>query len=291
MLAAFNTTCYDGSGTYLKAADVSNIDMVGVRVLSGRTQIAVSNLCLTGIRFVDFGGGTGTGGTTGAGGATAGGDAAGTVGFTLDRTAIDLGDVGLNYVIWETVNVTASRNLSGLVTGKQGPDVTLFPTSSTCNGTLAAGASCEVVVEFAPLALGTASGDAIVVSQGGVTVTVPITANIVLPAKLVASPETVALAAAPGTNSAAATINIGNAGDMATGGIDVSIAGPHGEFKVQSNTCNIQPLPAGATCVVTVLYTPAATTAAPETAYMTISDNGAGASVASVVLNGTPSLP
>ena len=290
MLAAFNTSCYDGTGTALKAADVPNIDMVGVRVLSGRAQIAVSNLCLTGIRFVDFGGGTGTGGATGAGGAAAGDGDAGSVGFTLNRTAIDLGDIGLDYVFWETVTVTALTDLTGLVTGKQGPDLTLYPTS-TCNGALAAGASCDVAVEFSPVAVGPAIGDAIVVSQGGVTETVPITANILLSAKLVASPTSVALAAAPGTSSAGATITIGNAGEMTTGTIDVAMAGPPGEFKVQSNACNYESLTAGATCAVTVVYTPAATTAAPEKAYMTITENGPGTSVASVVINGTPSLP
>jgi hypothetical protein len=296
MLGAFNTSCYDGSGTRLKAADVPNIDMVGVRVLSGRSPIVVSNLCLTGISFEYIGGGTGTGGAIGAGGATAvggttgTGGAAGSVGFTLDRTAIDLGDVGLDYVIWETVTVTASRDLTGLVTGKQGPDLTRDP-SSTCSGTLAAGASCTVVVEFAPLAVGPASGDAVVVSQGGVTETVPVTANILIPATLVATPTSVAFAAAPGTSSAGVTINIGNTGGMASGRIEVAIADTPGEFKVQSNTCVVKPLAAGATCTVTVVYTPGATAPAAEKGYLTIWDDGAGASVASVILDGTLGLP
>jgi hypothetical protein len=314
MLNAFNTSCYDGSGTDLKAGDVPNIDMVGVRVVPGGSPIVVSNLCLTGIRFDAIEGGTSTGGTPGAGGATVTGGATGaggvigaggatgtggamgtggtngSVGFTLDRTAIDLGEVGLDYVIWETVTVTASRDLTGLVTGKQGPDLTLYPIS-TCNGTLAAGASCTVVVEFAPLAVGPATGDAIVVSQGGVTETVPVTANILIPATLVATPTSVAFAASPGTSSAGAAINIGNTGGMASGRIEVAIADSPGEFKVQSNTCIVKPLAAGATCVVTVVYTPAATTVAAEKGYLTIWDDGAGASVASVILNGTPSLP
>lgn len=49
-LTSFNTSCWDGwSGTPLVAADVPNLDWIGVQVYSGASQVTVSNLCLTSI--------------------------------------------------------------------------------------------------------------------------------------------------------------------------------------------------------------------------------------------------
>jgi len=49
---SFNTTCWDGLGTRLTAADVPNVDQIGVQVSSNSSAaIAVSGLCLSGITF------------------------------------------------------------------------------------------------------------------------------------------------------------------------------------------------------------------------------------------------
>ena len=50
-LTSFNTTCWDGLGTRITAADVPNIDKVLVQVLSTSVAVAVSNFCLTGVSF------------------------------------------------------------------------------------------------------------------------------------------------------------------------------------------------------------------------------------------------
>jgi hypothetical protein len=53
-LTSFTTTCYDTAkpGTALTAADVPNIDQVGVQVSSSdKAAITVTNLCITGITF------------------------------------------------------------------------------------------------------------------------------------------------------------------------------------------------------------------------------------------------
>ena len=51
---SFNTKCYDTppDGTALTAADVANIDQIGVQVSSGTAAVTVTNLCITGITFV-----------------------------------------------------------------------------------------------------------------------------------------------------------------------------------------------------------------------------------------------
>ena len=50
---SFNTKCYDtpADGTALTAADVPNIDQVGVQVSSGTAAISVASLCMTEIDF------------------------------------------------------------------------------------------------------------------------------------------------------------------------------------------------------------------------------------------------
>jgi len=51
-LTAFNTACWDGSGTSLVAADIQNIDKIGVQISADMTSAyTVSNYCLTGIAF------------------------------------------------------------------------------------------------------------------------------------------------------------------------------------------------------------------------------------------------
>jgi hypothetical protein len=47
----FNTACWDGSGTRLAAADVANLDKLGIQIPAATTAIAVANLCLLGITF------------------------------------------------------------------------------------------------------------------------------------------------------------------------------------------------------------------------------------------------
>ena len=47
----FNTACWDGSGTRLAAADVANLDMLGIQIPSASSAITITNLCLLGITF------------------------------------------------------------------------------------------------------------------------------------------------------------------------------------------------------------------------------------------------
>ncbi len=211
--------------------------------------------------------------------------------FTLDKTAIDLGPLAVGQVAQATVTVTAGSALTGLTTTVQGADVKP-DAASTCTATLGAGLTCTVVVDFSMATAGTPIGDAILVSQGGVTKTVPITATVLALAKLSASPLSGALVAAPGATSAPLSINVGNTGGMTTGQIVVAISGANAaDFKIVSDTCSIVNLAGGATCAVAVVYTPAATATLAEAATLTITDKGAAGSVATVALSGTPQLP
>ena len=51
-LTSFNTACWDGSGTMLKASDIPNIDKVGIQISSDTgNAYTVTDYCLLGIQF------------------------------------------------------------------------------------------------------------------------------------------------------------------------------------------------------------------------------------------------
>jgi hypothetical protein len=51
-LTSFNTKCWDGSGTALTAADIPNIDKIGIQIWSDTANVyTVTDYCLTGIQF------------------------------------------------------------------------------------------------------------------------------------------------------------------------------------------------------------------------------------------------
>lgn len=51
VLTAFNTKCWDGSGTNLTTADLKNIDSMGLEISSNSTDYTVTNFCWTGASF------------------------------------------------------------------------------------------------------------------------------------------------------------------------------------------------------------------------------------------------
>jgi hypothetical protein len=78
-LTAFNTKCWDGSGTSLTAADIPDIDRIGIQISSDdKNAYAITDYCLTGISFDSPP--PGTGGAGGAGGAPSAGGNVGTGG-------------------------------------------------------------------------------------------------------------------------------------------------------------------------------------------------------------------
>lgn len=50
-ITAFNTKCWDSSGTSLTVADLANLDKAGVQVSSSSSAITVTNLCLNSVVF------------------------------------------------------------------------------------------------------------------------------------------------------------------------------------------------------------------------------------------------
>ena len=211
--------------------------------------------------------------------------------FFVTPSAISLGDVSAGAVVPIQVTVTAGTDLSGLVASVQGPDLKIDSTS-TCTSTLRTGTSCMIAAVFISTAAGSPVSDAVVISQGGVVKSVPITANVLAPAKLAAVPASADLSAAPGTSSARLNINVGNVGGMSTGPLAVALGGPDAiDFAIVEDGCSTVTLAGGNFCVVTLAYKPSPTVSRTETATLTITDMGPAGSTASVRLSGGPTSP
>jgi hypothetical protein len=206
--------------------------------------------------------------------------------FTVNPSSILLPDVAVGALTKATVTVTATTAFTGMTVSVQGADLKV-DAATNCTGVLAANATCNVVVDFTGTAVGTPTTDAVLIQQGGFSKTIPVSVNVLAPAKLAATPTLASLPATAGSASAPLDINVGNIGGLATGALGVALApATGGHFAITSDKCSIVTLAAGATCVVTVTYNPAATATANETATLTITDKGTGASSAVAALTG-----
>jgi hypothetical protein len=184
---------------------------------------------------------------------------------------------------------TADLSISSI--GLAGANAGDFAQSNTCPSspsTLAAGTSCSISVTFTPTALGTRSASvsisdnasdspqAVALSGTGVT---PAPAVSLTPSSLSFGSQVV------GTTSAAQTVTLKNSGtaDLSISSIGLGGANP-GDFA-QSNTCP-STLAAGATCSISVTFTPIST--GTRSASVSITDN-ASDSPQAVALSGTGS--
>ena len=154
-----------------------------------------------------------------------------------------------------------------------------FAQTNTCGSSLAAGASCTVSVTFRPTAAGTRTGN-LSVTAAGVTSTVPLSGTGVAPGPVLnASPGSLSFAGTVvGASSATQNVTLTNSG---TSTATVSGVSTSGDFS-QTNTCSS--VAAGASCTVTVKFTP--TTSGARTGTLTVASN-ANNSPVTVALSGT----
>ena len=213
--------------------------------------------------------------------------------FSVSPQILDFGNVAVGATTSKiTITVTAAGTLSDLTVSPSGAEVSLDATS-TCASYLAAGSSCSVGVNFKATTPGTKS-DSIVISAGGASgksVTVPVAANALTPAKLVITPSTPqTFATSVGQTSSAVIFNVANSGDMGTGALTVAIAGANASSFAASSTCTVLASLAG--CTVSVVFKPPVASTTNETATLTVTDTGPAASTVSVGLTGIAySLP
>lgn len=160
-----------------------------------------------------------------------------------------------------------------------------FSETNDCGTTLASGATCTVAVTFTPTAVGTRSGMlslATNLASGATSVTLSGTGAAPATAGLLSSALSFG-SQATGTSSGAQTITVSNGGGVPLSITSISVTGPF----AQTNSCGSS-VAAGASCSVSVTFSPTATGAASGA--LTINDSAAG-SPQTVSLSGTGIAP
>jgi hypothetical protein len=216
--------------------------------------------------------------------------------FSLTPSSLDLGKVLLKAAATGTVILTnnATTGLTGFVINVSSGTGFTQGAATTCTDSLPVGQTCNIVVSFTAATAGVATGS-VIVSQGGVTKSVSLTATVQGPAKLAMTPATAALTATVGASSSPVTFYVTNSGDLPSGIPTAVLSGANAaDFSISSNSC-VTAIAGGATssCQLNVVFSPKVmpATAGNETATLTVTDSGAGASSVTAALTGTPIPP
>ena len=167
-----------------------------------------------------------------------------------------------------------------------------FTLNSQCGATLNAGRSCNVLIRFAPTAVGITSASLVVTTSdlGAPVATVALSGTATAPA-LSATPATLTFSSPLNIASAAQMVTLTNTGTSALALTGIQMAGTNtGQFR-QNNNCTIgTPLAVGGTCTINVTFLPTAT--APLTMSQTLNIKvAAPATSQSIPLAGTVAIP
>ena len=169
-------------------------------------------------------------------------------------------------------NVTLTNTGLGILTvgsiAASGP----FAQSNTCSAALNPAASCTISVTFKPKAKGALKGSVSVTDNApGSSQALPLTGTGTY---MQFSPASRAFGTQPvGTHSLPEKIALTNKGSVTVSIAKISIAGANAADFTQTNTCG-KSLASGASCFVTVTFTPAAK--GRRIAAIAVSDNGGG---------------
>jgi hypothetical protein len=141
-----------------------------------------------------------------------------------------------------------------------------FSQTNTCGSSIAAGSSCTVSVTFRPTASGSRTGT-LTVTASGIVNSIPLSGTGVAPGPILnVNPSGLTFAGTTvGSSSATQTVSVTNSG---TTSATVSGVSATGDFS-QTNNCST--LAVGASCTVTVKFTP--TTSGTRTGTVSITSN------------------
>jgi sugar lactone lactonase YvrE len=169
-----------------------------------------------------------------------------------------------------------------------GTNASSFGETNNCGSSLAASATCTITVTFTPASAGSLSAaisvaDNATGSPQSATLTGTGTApQAVLSPNPLAFPNTLV-----GTPATALPMTLSNPGTAALTITSISVTGTNASSFGETNNCGSS-LAAGATCTITVTFTPAS--AASLTAAISVADNATG-SPQSATLTGTGTAP
>jgi hypothetical protein len=220
--------------------------------------------------------------------------------LTADPETIDFGTVSVGQTASaRTFTVANSGTLTTTIGTVLVSSPSEFPLAGgTCAGaTLAPAATCTVSVAFKPEAAGSRTATMDVGGSGGASVSVALSGSgrSVAPTTT-APPARPALAASPssldfgtvlvGAAASPQTITIRNTGNAATTPAATVTGADAADFAVTVNGCNGRSLTAGASCTLTVAFSPTASGGRSATITVT----GTGGASASARLSGTGQL-
>jgi hypothetical protein len=165
-----------------------------------------------------------------------------------------------------------------------------FTETSNCGGQVNGHAHCDISVTFQPAALGARSATLTITDNGGGgSQNVPLSGTGISPGPYVTlSPASLTFGKQRvGTSSAPQVVTLTNVGSATLNITTLAITGTNNADYSQSNTCGSS-VNAGASCAITVVFTP--TAMGTRTADVTITDNAPG-SPQSVSLTGISPFP
>jgi len=201
---------------------------------------------------------------------------------TLSSTSLTFGK--------QVVGTTTSYALKSILTNTGDSNLTLnglsvtgdFSKSSNCTSTLAPAATCTISAKFTPTASGTRTGTLSITDDApGSPQTISLTGTGTV---VSLSPTSLNFGSVKvGTSSTPQTITLTNVGTVTLNLTRNTIQGPNkGDFS-KTSTCGMS-VAAGASCAITVTFTPTAT--GTRNAAETLTDDGGG-SPQSVPMTGT----
>jgi hypothetical protein len=170
---------------------------------------------------------------------------------------------------------------------------TNFGQTNTCAGSVAAGGSCTINVNFTPTAAGTLTGTLTVTDNSngvtGSTQTVALSGTGAGTATASLSAASLIFSNQPiSTTSTAQTVTVTNTGTLSLSIATATLGGTNvGDFSKTADTCTGATVAVNATCTVSVTFTPAATGALNGTLTFTDNNNNVAGSTQAVALSGT----
>jgi sugar lactone lactonase YvrE len=169
-----------------------------------------------------------------------------------------------------------------------GTNSSSFGQSNNCGASLAAGAPCTINVTFTPASTGSLSASISVVDNAtGSPHTAALTGPGTAPQATFTSSTLTFPSTLVGTSATTQSTTLSNPGTTALTITSISVTGANSSSFGESNNCGTS-LAAGASCTITVTFTPAS--AGGLSASVTVADNATG-SPQTVTLTGTGTAP
>jgi hypothetical protein len=194
----------------------------------------------------------------------------------LSASSLAFGSISFGTTLTKDLTITnvgtASFTLSEAI-APSGSGFEISSTGNTCTASLAAGKSCTLPVEFAPIAVGAASGTLTLTTNGGSSPAISLTGTATTDVS-VTPPTTLAFGTITHGTTKTLNVTVQNVGTISSLTVSTVISGTNAaEFTVLTtgNTCGSGVAP-GKSCILPVQFAPAA--AASYSATLTVTTNG-----------------